>query len=308
MTNRSWLPTVAVVGTVVASMVVLVVAGVRAWQSANDPLVAECGCGALLVTPGTHDFWPAALLLAVAAIMIGRFLWSLGRSVRMDRRMQRRFSELRTAQETSRGGQAYTIVESSEVFAVTAGVFHPHVYLSRGFAERLDPEESLMVVGHELAHARAYHPAWWMLARAAHAAIALWPGSRSLLEYIRARQELEADHQATNGYQQTDVAARVMLKLATVEVSAGSAWSMMEARVDRLLDPHQPLFWPRSMRWAWGGVVAMVMVAIGVGAAAVSASAPATPDSAQCVDRRRLCAPSPVRPPMTTLRSTYGSR
>ncbi len=306
MPRSSFLTVVGVAGVVLASAAMFGVAGWRAWRAAYQPLVSDCGCGQTIITPARQDLWPAGLLFMVASSMFILVLWSLGRSIQTDRRMQADF--LRRSTRTQFNDIHFREVQSTEVFAVTAGFWRPRVYMSTAMLHLLSRSEQAIVLRHEATHARLRHPLAIAFLRACLAPLWWLPGRKNLITYVSARQELEADRVATRNFADAPTAARVMMKLAVVPVLAGTAWSTLESRIDQLLNPQAVIRFPRAVRFSWVAVVLFVALSFGVSALGVSAAAPHRAESVQCVDQRRICVPSPVRPPMTTLRSSYGAR
>lgn len=129
-----------------------------------------------------------------------------------------------------------TVVDSSEVFAFTAGQQEPRIYLSRAAIESLDSDELEAVIRHEEHHRQAGDPFRTQALIALRAALGYLPATRRLVRTYLRQAEFAADDAALR-----NVPARTLLsafvKLAGASVPAGAVAGYTDfasARVARL--------------------------------------------------------------------------
>ena len=136
---------------------------------------------------------------------------------------------------------------SSRPAAFCAGLFRPRVIVSTALLERLELDEQVAVVCHELAHARSLEPLKCLLARVAARTFFWLPALSGLLDRYLLVKELAADGEAITRTSRPALAGALLQVLA--QPNRAGAVGMADfagARVNRLFDPEAQL--PRLVR------------------------------------------------------------
>lgn len=150
-------------------------------------------------------------------------------------------------EEADRMGMRLFTLPSSRPAAFCDGLLRPRVVVSTGLLERLEPEEQVAVVCHELAHARSRDPLKSLLARIAARTFFWLPALSALLDRYLLVKELAADREAMARTSRPALAGALSQVLA--QPTPAGAVGMAEfaaARVDRLFEPKARL--PRLTR------------------------------------------------------------
>lgn len=174
------------------------------------------------------------------------------------------------AQQAVAAGTPLFSLPSSRPAAFCVGLLSPRVVVSTGLLERLEPEEQIAVLCHELAHARSREPLKCLVARFAARTFFWLPALGALLDRYLLVKELAADRQAIARTSRPALAGALSQVLAQrVPVGAVGMAEFGAARVDRLFDPDAPL--PRLVR-PWQGVATV----LAAGALALALAFPST--------------------------------
>lgn len=129
------------------------------------------------------------------------------------------------------------------------GLVRPRVVVSRGFVEALELDEQEAAIWHEAHHARRYEPLRCLSARLAAATVVWLPACQDLADRYLLLKELDADRLAVRRTSRQALAS-ALVGVAATPTLAGTVGlgELVEARVDRLLDPAAalPPLWRRS--------------------------------------------------------------
>lgn len=207
----------------------------------------------------------AAMALGIVRLVVMRRTWGL-RGNAASPQVQALVTDL--AQRLELGAPRIAVCDDRRPVALTFGVFHPTLLISRWMLEYLDQAELEAVLAHELAHVarRDYLVAW--LATSLRDAFAYLPTSWAAHRQLQWEKELACD----------DLAVRVTGKplalasaLATVQLRGAPSLplgaqalagpgAVMEARVARLLGPASPpnVESARSLVPAGAGILALL--------------------------------------------------
>lgn len=154
------------------------------------------------------------------------------------------FREFKAARDTtallalSRGNGRLRRLDTSEVFACTAGYRHPTLFMTHGLTDRLDHRERRIVLAHEVAHLRRRDPLRNLVFNVL--LLAHWPSSaRSLCALWRQRMEEQADDRAACRFGPEAVAA-TLIKVARLSGpsptgSLSASGGQLLPRIHRLL-------------------------------------------------------------------------
>lgn len=240
--------------------------------------------------PASRHYWPAIVLLTVTAALIASLTNLLIRASRRERALIAAFRGHGIQwQHHQQLPQPIGIVNQTTPFAVTVGFLRPRIYLSRGLLRRLTKSEVAAVISHEAAHAEHGHPLLGAITQAIATTLRFFPWLQTWADAARAEQEIMADAQASDDYRLVQPLASALVKIEAGPVGAGAAWSPLEARLDRLLDPQATFVVPN---W-WRSIVAALVIVAGVTSLSILAieSAKATsPMADRCVETRLMCA------------------
>lgn len=150
-------------------------------------------------------------------------------------------------EEADRTGMRLFTLPSLRPAAFCVGLLRPRVVVSAGLLERLEREEQVAVLCHELAHARRREPLKCLLARMAARTFFWLPALNALLERYLLVKELAADREAMGRTSRPALAGALSQVLA--QPTPAGAVGMAEfaaVRVDRLFEPATRL--PRLIR------------------------------------------------------------
>lgn len=301
MSKRRLPATTTLIGFGVLLSVVLAVSTTAAWQAATQPQPTSCGCNLWTVAPATGTIWPAASLCVLIFLLgwrVGLGAWRIHRREHAFRQM----TESMTYREISHRGLGirYCLVSSLEPFALTIGRIRPEIYLSQGLLRRLSGSEFRVVLRHERAHQRGFHPLWRWFAGLIGEAFAFVPWIDDLHQAAIAEFEIIADRAASDEYRDTATVARALLRVEGLHHSVGLAWSAVEARVDHLLEPDVRTDVPIVSRGAaFVALMVLTVSFLGLMAVHVARADGAVPKLCRetriiCAERQDLWSPSPT--------------
>ena len=222
------------------------------------PLLAGTASALLLQLPALGGLWitrhchpgigcaphhPAAiaegggpLLAAAAGTLLLAAGWRAARLFTAHRRRQRQLRQLARRQPDGFG-----LIDSDEVFAVTAGLLRPEVYVSEGMRTRLDALQMRSLLAHEASHvAHRDNLRLALLAGVMPAALA-GPAS-GLMRALRRALEVRCDAEAARRLRDPLLIAATLLRARPRPSSAEtpSGGGALSARVGDLLHPPQP--------------------------------------------------------------------
>ena len=241
--------------------------------------VARCvdAAGSLFAHPLNH--WPHILVSVLV-------LWVLARLV------VGAVQTVRATGQGSRGGDGdrrpppgpdspwpdVRIVESADPLACTAGLLHPYIVVSTGLLRLLDRDGQEVVVAHERAHVRGWHPFLLFVGRVVSRAFGFLPPVRRAVDDLLLGLELAADASAARAVGDPLAVARVLTTLADrtyqnlhAEGQLGADGSDVAARVHRLIDNPKR---NSGKRKAASGAVVLAVVLLGTQVAAFAANTP----------------------------------
>jgi Zn-dependent protease with chaperone function len=215
---------------------------------------------------GGQDLRPAVAFFAVVAIGTIVAAASIRRQVRATRRLQQVIAgralpptpSLAGATARARLHGQVDLVDDTEPFSFTYGLFAPRIAVSRGLLEATDLAELDAVLAHERYHLRNRDTLKVVVARAAPAAFFFLPALGYLRDRYLACRELAADRHAVN------VCGERALTGALVKALAGPSWvdlgaaaalggpAFLEHRVEQLENGREPSLpsVPRAAFWA----------------------------------------------------------
>ena len=240
---------VAALGTTVALMCLLV--GVDALRHhAGTAIEAAVGWQVGMLDPAGVIVVAVALADAVVLALAAR---SILREVLRQRAFLRRLpvTETRVVH-----GTALRVIPDSKPHAFCAGLLHPHVFISTGALERLEPRELHAVVAHEAEHAARRDSLRLLLARAVSDTFPIMPCLRRLANQQAALAELAADAAAVRAIGSRQPLASALLAFET----SGSADEIAPERVDQLVGRSPARAVSRSLLAAVGGALAGLVV------------------------------------------------
>lgn len=87
-------------------------------------------------------------------------------------------------------------VQDVKMFALTAGLLNPKIYVSSAMVDTLSENELMAVIAHERFHQSYRHPIILFLVQAFEKSFFFFPALKSITKYIRQSHEYEADAQA----------------------------------------------------------------------------------------------------------------
>ena len=131
-------------------------------------------------------------------------------------------------------------VRSSEPYAFTYGVWHPHAVVSSALVEQSADVELVAILRHEAGHIRDRDPLKVLTFRTWSAAFAFVPVVSSLLQAVLDRQELRADRAAVQVCGVAPVAGALLKAVGDPEPGTRTALaaiggrSLLEARIAQL--------------------------------------------------------------------------
>ena len=194
----------------------------------------------------------ASLVLVAFALASAAGIWRTIRAYRRERRVLcalplSPIAEGPLAVPADRTGKRLFLLPTSRPTAFCVGLLRPYVVVSTGLLERLDVEEQVAVVYHELAHARSREPLKCLLARLAARTFFWLPALSALLDRYLLVKEIAADREAVARTSRPALAGALAQVLAQPTPSgAVGIGEYAAARVDRLFDPEARL--PRLVR------------------------------------------------------------
>lgn len=218
----------AIAGLVVipASLVAITLSNALADLGGSGSLLDRCGTliAALLDEPLAHpDVTLSILLVAAGTAGIISGAVRTWRSQASSRRMARA------------GAGEFTVAESAEDFAFTAGLLRPRVVVSRGFLDHTPAEWRQVVLAHEEAHRRGRHPLLVLAAETLARGLPLLP-LRWASDQLRLSLEAVADEAATQMMNDPALVAEAIGGVALSPAAGSVAFEGNEvARVRRLL-------------------------------------------------------------------------
>ncbi|MFB6262742.1 MAG: M48 family metalloprotease [Bradymonadaceae bacterium] len=181
------------------------------------------------------------LALGIAALAVGsRLVGTLRTHARVRRRLRELLSLARPSED-----DRFAVVDSERLFAATAGLFDPRVFVSRGLRDRLEGASLEMVTAHEHAHAHHSHG----LAKLALAAIGSLhlPGvARDLRREFDLACEQIADREAAESVGDPVAVAETLIRVERLRTAPPVAperssfgASDIERRVESLLESNE---------------------------------------------------------------------
>jgi beta-lactamase regulating signal transducer with metallopeptidase domain len=139
------------------------------------------------------------------------------------------------------GVRLYT-TPASRPAAFCFGLLRPRVVFTSGLVERLSEDEQAAAFWHEAQHARVREPLRCLLARIAASTFFWLPMLRDLLDRYTLVRELDADRLATTKTSRQALAGALEAVVAAPAYAGAVGFAdFAAARVDRLLDPQEPL-------------------------------------------------------------------
>lgn len=217
---------------------------------------------------GANDWrlWVAVLWLVGAAVSL-----SLAMSAQFRYRMKLRGA---VRYETASRWPVLRAIDAS-VGPALVGAWRPRIVVPRDFDERYDAAERMLILAHEIMHARR-RDGWWCLGAQLMAA-AFWfhPLAWWALSALRRDQELACDAgvlRENGGKRRSYANAMLKTQSAMLPLPVGCTWSPRHSLTERIAMLKQPR--PGRVRGASGVVIAGVMVLLGAGVA-YAATAPA---------------------------------
>jgi hypothetical protein len=190
------------------------------------------------------DLHPRQVVAAV--VLAATSLGIVAQSIRLIRRgvLSRRFSArstgvlpvalLSVAADAKLDAGHLNVCEGSDVFALTAGVRYPQVYISQGALRTLTRTELIAVLEHEAHHVRTCEPLRRLLVFSATRWIPVATIRRLLVSSYIAASEVEADAKVTD--QHALGAAILRITPAPTRSALVASFSPLDARVERLLN------------------------------------------------------------------------
>lgn len=186
----------------------------------HHPAALVEGGGQLLALAGS------ALLLAAA--------WRAARLATAHARRQRQLRQLARPQP-----EGYGLIDSSAVFAVTAGLLRPEVYVSAGMRARLDAAQRQSLLAHEASHV-AHRDNLRLALLTLLAPAALSGPSSGLMRALRGALEARCDAEAAHRLRDPLLIATTLLRARPRATARASGSSALSARIGDLLQPPQP--------------------------------------------------------------------
>ncbi|MEO0825058.1 MAG: M56 family metallopeptidase [Cyanobacteria bacterium J06642_9] len=166
--------------------------------------------------------------------------------------------QIHTLPEASVQGMAARLLTTDLPYSAQVGFWQPHLVVSQGLLQQLDPDHLASVVIHEQAHAY-YHDTFWCFWLGWLKRLTFWlPHSQTLWEEITFLRELRADAWATQRINRF-ILAESLVQVAkspwitddiiSVPFSCATAQGRLAQRIDLLLTEAHPLAEPRPLPW-----------------------------------------------------------
>ena len=143
------------------------------------------------------------------------------------------------------------VVESEDLFAVTAGFFRPQIYLSAALFNRLSQPELKAVIAHEKYHQLNRHPFYLLLTHSLSRLLFFLPVVQSLLAYTILRYETLADNFAMSKTSKKDLSSALYKIIGGNSLKfpeTTSTFSTTKDRVEILTGEAKIVFkWPKFL-------------------------------------------------------------
>lgn len=185
-----------------------------------------------------------------------------------------------------------TVIQDDAALACTTGVLHPRIVVSTGLLNLLSAEACEVVVAHERAHVRGWHPVLLFFGRVVSRAFGFLPPVRRAVDHLLLGLEFAADESAARTVGDPLTVARALAALADGAYGdacspavLGADGSDLVGRVRRLLRGSPPT----AKRRATALVVVACIVLLLSAQIVVFAMASPSPDSARSRELHSVC-------------------
>lgn len=166
--------------------------------------------------------------------------------------------QIHTLPKTSVHGISARLLTTELPYSAQVGFWQPHLVISQGLLQQLDPDHLASVVIHEQAHAH-FHDTFWTFWLGWLKRLTFWlPHSQTLWEEITFLRELRADAWATqriNRFVLAESLVQVAQSPGMTDILISAPFSCIVAqgrlaqRIDLLLTEEHPLLQSGSLPW-----------------------------------------------------------
>lgn len=186
-------------------------------------------CGKLIVAIVSEPLVRPELTLSLALIASWTLAVALGSASA--------WRSQRSARSLARGGGSVLVVPGSESLAFTVGLLRPKVVVSKSLLGSIPPSMRDVIVAHESAHRRWFHPLFIFIVESLTRGLR-FPPLLSMAEDFRLALEYAADEFASRKVGSRELVAETIARVAVTSLAAVSGFEgSTVARVHRLLNP-----------------------------------------------------------------------